>query len=505
MQNEQSRLNGAGARTRSLGITERLGAWAALVLPTLGAMAVGEPVVGPQVRVDTVGGTDGANETTVSASHANPADVVAGWNDYRSGGGVRSGFSLSRDMGQTWTGFILRPPVVFRCSTEGDPMTAFDERTGTLWAGAIAFCSNGGLYVARKDADSSTFGVPVMADTGGGVDKGWLAAGPRRNEPETTRLFCTYNFGVIWSDDMGDTWTNPRSLGSGIGFLPRVGPEGEIYVAYWDFSAGVMLKRSLNDGASFTTHRIATRMDVWGTQDGSRFPGTFRVPSLNFLDVDEETGTLHAAYFDTTNIVNGQRNVDVYYTRSFDSGETWESPRVVNGDNDPPGDQFFSWIEVDPAGRVHLVYFDSRHTVQNDGRTDGFFDAYYAVSSDGGDTFREFRLTPRTWNSRDDGIIGGGQFLGDYLGLAVAGDKAYPVYIDTTNGRSELYTNVIEFPPACAADFDGDESVDFDDLLQLLAAWGPCDEDCPEDLSGNGRVGFEDLLLLLAAWGPCPG
>ena len=80
---------------------------------------------------------------------------------------------------------------------------------------------------------------------------------------------------------MGDTWTPPSSLGGGIGFLPRVGPNGEIYIAYWDFGSGVLMKRSLNNGASFTTHTIATRMDVWGTQDGSRFPGIFRAPLIN--------------------------------------------------------------------------------------------------------------------------------------------------------------------------------------------------------------------------------
>ena len=52
------------------------------------------------------------------------------------------------------------------------------------------------------------------------------------------------------------------------------------------------------------------------------------------------------------------------------------------------------------------------------------------------------------------------------------------------------------------ADLDFDGVVGFDDLLILLAAWGPCAE-CVEDLDASGDVGFSDLLLLLAAWGPC--
>ena len=40
-----------------------------------------------------------------------------------------------------------------------------------------------------------------------------------------------------------------------------------------------------------------------------------------------------------------------------------------------------------------------------------------------------------------------------------------------------------------------------DDIVAVLAAWG--NEGGPEDLDGNGVVNFDDLLLLLAAWGPC--
>ncbi|MBT8485913.1 MAG: hypothetical protein KJO43_10060, partial [Phycisphaerae bacterium] len=56
----------------------------------------------------------------------------------------------------------------------------------------------------------------------------------------------------------------------------------------------------------------------------------------------------------------------------------------------------------------------------------------------------------------------------------------------------------------CPADFDGSSDVGFNDLLSLLAAWGPCGG-CPQDLDGSGDVGFVDLLSLLSAWGPCPG
>jgi hypothetical protein len=49
-------------------------------------------------------------------------------------------------------------------------------------------------------------------------------------------------------------------------------------------------------------------------------------------------------------------------------------------------------------------------------------------------------------------------------------------------------------------DVNGDGLVNFEDLLEILAAWGPCEGDCPADLDGDGVVGFADLLVVLANW-----
>jgi len=55
---------------------------------------------------------------------------------------------------------------------------------------------------------------------------------------------------------------------------------------------------------------------------------------------------------------------------------------------------------------------------------------------------------------------------------------------------------------ACATDIDGDGTTGFNDLLAVLATWGPC-PDCAEDVDDDGAVGFSDLLAVLASWGPC--
>ena len=276
-----------------------------MLVPSVSAFA--QPVDGPPVRVDGGGGNAAANETSAAASDVDPQHIVMTWNDWRDTIGneerIRLGVGLGLDGGATWSDTLIRPPALFRSDVEGDPMAAFDPRTGTLWVGAISFASNGGIFIARKDQGATFFSQPTMARPDDFADKGWMVAGQRFNEPDTTRLFIAFNDGLIYSDDMGDTFTDAISLDFGVGFLPRVGPNGELYIAYWDYDETMFLKRDLSGFLSFTTHTIAIRMDVWDLGDTDRIPGTFRVPELLGFDVDRNDGTLYAVYADTTEVV----------------------------------------------------------------------------------------------------------------------------------------------------------------------------------------------------------
>lgn len=416
-----------------------------------------DPVVGPQIRTDANGGTAAANETSAASVDPLGNEIVGTYNDWRASGSqeiIRMGVSVSNDGGLSWTDFLVRPPAQNQSGVEGDPMTAYDQRTGTLWVGAISFASNGGIYVARKDPGQNTFQPSVMARRSGGADKCWMAAGPAPGDPNATRLYVTYNEGCIRSTDMGQTWSTPVSIGSGIGFNPKVAPNGNVYVTYWDFNTGVMFRKSTNGGVSFGPEiRVATRMDTWGVNDGSRGPGNFRKPPMNSLAVDPNTGDIYIIYTDTTNIVNGNRNLDLYMVKSTDEGAHWTTPRVINSDANPPGDQFFQWLEVDYKGRLHLTWFDSRNTVQNDNVTNGMYDNYYGYSDDGGQTWADARLTPSPWNSNNDGLNRSQQFLGDYNALAFGGNRAYPYYLSTQNGDPDMFTNVIIDPDVVPVSF----------------------------------------------------
>jgi len=57
--------------------------------------------------------------------------------------------------------------------------------------------------------------------------------------------------------------------------------------------------------------------------------------------------------------------------------------------------------------------------------------------------------------------------------------------------------------PSCEADLNGDGEVSIDDVLAMLAEFGPCPLGCDADLDGSGAVDINDLLTMLGAWGPC--
>ena len=397
--------------------------------------------VEPPQRIDT-GGTTQAAETHLSRSAS--GEIVLAWNDLREPGGADAwslGAAISLDDGTTWSDQLVEPAGNQPEDFEGDPMTAYDPRTGNLWVGGISFFPARSVFVARKRPGNATFDPAVILDQGQPFDKGFLAAGPLPGNPNSTRLVATYNLGIQVSDDLGSTWSPTVALPFGLNYQPRFGPTGELYISYWDFDDGIWLLRSFDGGDTFDPPiRVATRIDFWDTQDGSRFPGRFRVPALAFLAVSPVDGRLGLVYFDTTSVQGDQTDVDVYFTRSLDQGATWSTPVVVHGDSVPGGDQFFPWLEIDATGRHHLAFFDTRHTTQNDDQETGFFDVTYATSSDGVAPWTEARLTSNPFQSDTATWPGFEQFLGDFISLIPTDDGgALVAYPATFDGDLDIY------------------------------------------------------------------
>ncbi len=91
-------------------------------------------------------------------------------------------------------------------------------------------------------------------------------------------------------------------------------------------------------------------------------------------------------------------------------------------------------------------------------------------------------------------FVANGDFNGD--------GRADLITANNEPGGEGSVTVLITLDPACAGDVDGNFSVDFQDVLAILSAWGMC-PGCDEDLDDNGIVSFADLVILLGNWGPC--
>jgi hypothetical protein len=64
----------------------------------------------------------------------------------------------------------------------------------------------------------------------------------------------------------------------------------------------------------------------------------------------------------------------------------------------------------------------------------------------------------------------------------------------------DLFIETIHELLETVGDVNGDDVVDVQDLIAVIAAWGPCGEECPADLNGDGVVDVLDLLIVLVNW-----
>ncbi len=90
-------------------------------------------------------------------------------------------------------------------------------------------------------------------------------------------------------------------------------------------------------------------------------------------------------------------------------------------------------------------------------------------------------------------------------GDGVAENQEHVIHVNpdgTFDGGSIIGFQVETVDPL-PTDLDGDGSVGFGDLVQLLASWGDCPGpgSCEADLDGDGSVGFSDLVSMLSQWG----
>jgi len=84
------------------------------------------------------------------------------------------------------------------------------------------------------------------------------------------------------------------------------------------------------------------------------------------------------------------------------------------------------------------------------------------------------------------------------------GNTVWQYFTPQTLMRAVKYSWDILDPKdeTCDPDIDDDGAVGVNDLLMIIASWGPC-EGCDADINGDTLVNVDDLLLVIGSWGPC--
>ncbi len=92
--------------------------------------------------------------------------------------------------------------------------------------------------------------------------------------------------------------------------------------------------------------------------------------------------------------------------------------------------------------------------------------------------------------------------------LAAASDASGAGVLAWSDGRTDggdVYAQNVNAGGTLGipGDVDGNGTVNFQDILALLGAWGDCPAKgaCPADFNGDGVVTFADLLIVLGNWG----
>jgi hypothetical protein len=416
------------------------------------------------------------SETYITLNTASPRNLGAGSNEiFRDP--MRGYFST--DGGKSWGGLDL--PLPDAIGTNGhrfgsDPTLAFDTRGNLYYGYIVVFFGNGSLNsvsikgtemaVAKSTDGGKTYPTVTYFSFSGGEnhfnDKPMITTDTNPGSPFRDNVYIAWDAALggsssggirlARSSDQGATFTATRidsnnGQGLGIGAVPFVGTQGEVYVAWNDFAANtIAFTRSFDGGATWDTQSVISSKQI---------PFDIRIPAEQFrgalvypaCDVDRSSGAHRGRLVCSWMDLAGNGTTDIFTSFSDDQGSNWSVSRPATDQLPFAVDRFNQWLSTDPTnGVVNISFYDTR----NDTTGARFMtDTYLSRSSDGATFGGNIRVSTESSNEHDcDGVfpcrsINYGNQQGDYEGIVAYGGVAHPIWTDSRKNQDPL--------PGCTA------------------------------------------------------
>ena len=454
---------------RSLGTTPR-------------AVVTFGPYTSYQANVDGAGNNivgDAANEPSIAVDPTNPSSMVIGWRqfDTTASNFRQAGWAYTQDAGQSWTFPGVLEPGVFR----SDPVVDVDSQ-GNFYYLSLVVVPNFNTDVWISSDGGVSWSGPFFSFGG---DKSWFTV-DKTSGAGAGNLYQSWNVaGNIYFPDIfnrsangGTGWSNPILVPDWPVFgTLDVSSGGDLYISGTPLQAfdRISLSKSTNakfGGAnpSFTTQdvQLGGNVSLFGGPNPDGLHGQI------WVAVDRSGGATNDNVYVLASLdPPGPDPMNVQFIRSTDGGSTWSSPIRVN--DDPAGTNAWQWfgtMSISPAGRIDVVWNDTRASGQ-----ENICELYYAYSVDGGSLWSDnVQVSPSFdshlgWPNQNK--------LGDYYDMVSDDEGANLAYAATFNGEQDVYF-VKVFP-----DCNGNGTPDHTDIQNGTSS----------DENGNGLPDECELVL----------
>jgi hypothetical protein len=421
----------------------------ARILLTIGLVGIATVAARLQTRLPRAPGAHIVTITPPGLTGSEPAIAVNPNNPSQVIGVAGRWAAYSTDSGRTFTPVL---PAGENGRGGGDVSLAFDDK-GNLFLSFLSIQRNGlpgywghgpganGIYVRRSVDGGRTWDrepVAVLEWKGEEPDikledmpRIW--ADTQARSPHRGNLYIAW---IEWqidksivlfsrSTDAGKSWSPPKRIstkaglprddnGAVVGIIGTVAPDGTQYVV-WNEGLNVTLAVSHDGGKSFGPSRPIFDVGPPYFGGAAGIPGVSRAMGFPQVAIDGKSGTLYVTWSDFRN-----GDVDVFISRSSDSGRTWTPAMRVNDDTVHSGaDQFLQWMAVDPTdGSVNVQFYDRRADAANRKTL-----VTLARSTDGGRTFTNY-----AWS--DEPFTGENAFLGDYEWCTAYAGRVYGIWAE---------------------------------------------------------------------------